>query len=168
MSLVRREGSALFTVVAATAALAVPVSLLALQAGAAYRADVYRADRIQAQALVQALWLQVADALASGELSVPGRTHETRVVNGVVQPVGPTGPAGRFDPILAVEAAAPGRPQAPRTPSEWAPPSLCGEYWAHGEKHEDVPFSPTEAQWSRALPWYGFAMRAWSHERASW
>lgn len=103
----RREGSALFTVIAATAALAVPVSLMVLQAGAAYHADVYRADRIQAQALVQALWLQVADALASGEISLPGRTDEILVVNGVVQPAGPTGAVGRFGPTFELEAADP-------------------------------------------------------------
>lgn len=90
------RGAALLIVVGATAALAVPVTLLLYAAGVAYEVQGYRAERAQALQLARAVLLQAAAALENGELPLPDPGRPVLVRNGVHEGPGRPVSVARF------------------------------------------------------------------------
>lgn len=91
-----RSGAALLVVIGATAALAVPVTLLLFAAGTAYDVQGYRRERQQAEQLVRAVVLQAAAALEAGSVPSPAPGRTVTVRNGVLEGAGRTVDVARF------------------------------------------------------------------------
>lgn len=96
MRLADRSGTALLVVIGATAALAVPATLLVYAAGIAYQVQGYRLERRQAVALARTAALQAAAALEDGSLPIPAPGRPLMVRNGVLQSTGRLVDVARF------------------------------------------------------------------------